>query len=125
MNDRKTPPPPKGSGRSGRKLWNSIMNDLDLDAHEELLLLQAVRCVDRLDLIAEELQNAPQTVENSKGDLVTHPLIVEQRQQSLTLARLQASLRLPSGLVEGGDDLNRPQRRGAARGSYGVRGVVA
>jgi len=123
VSDRKTPAPPRGSGRSGRKLWNSIMNDLELDTHEELLLLQAVRAVDRLDSMAEELENAPLTVTNSKGDEVAHPLLVESRQTSLMLARLMASLRLPSGLVEGGDDLNRPQRRGAARGSYGLRRV--
>ncbi|WP_327105435.1 hypothetical protein [Nonomuraea glycinis] len=101
------------------------MSELDLDTHEELLLLQAIRAVDRLDLMAVELENAPLTVQNSKGDMVAHPLIVESRQQSLTLARLMASLRLPSGLSEGGeDDLDRPQRRGAARGSYGLRSVM-
>lgn len=125
MSERKTAPPPKGSGRSGRKLWTAIMSELDLDTHEELLLLQAIRAVDRLDLMAVELENAPLTVQNSKGDMVAHPLIVESRQQSLTLARLMASLRLPSGLSEGGeDDLDRPQRRGAARGSYGLRSVM-
>ena len=123
MSDRRTPSPPKGSGRSGRKLWLSIMNDLDLDTHEELLLLQAVRAVDRLDLMAAELESAPLTVTNSKGDEVAHPLLIESRQTALMLARLVASLRLPSGLVEGGEDLDRPQRRGAARGSYGLRSV--
>ena len=54
-----------------------------------------------------------------------HPAIVEARQLRIALARLSASLRLPAG--EEGDEpqhLRRPQRRGAARGVYGVRGVA-
>ncbi|MEU4405044.1 hypothetical protein AB0F88_10995 [Streptosporangium sp. NPDC023963] len=123
MDERKVPPVPKGSGPSGRKLWRSIMGDLDLDSHEELVLLQAVRAVDRLDAMAAELENSPLTVTNSKGDEVAHPLLTESRQQSLLLARLVASLRLPNGLQEGETDMDRPQRRGAARGAYNLRRV--
>jgi hypothetical protein len=124
VSDRKPPPAPRGSGPSGRKLWRAVVAELDLDQHEELLLLQAVRAVDRLDLMAAELDGAPLTVRNSKGDEVAHPLLVESRQTSLMLARLVASLRLPSGLsADGGDELDRPQRRGAVRGSYGLRSV--
>jgi len=36
-------------------------------------------------------------------------------------ARLPAALRLPAG--EDGGELSRPQRRGGARGAYGVRAV--
>jgi hypothetical protein len=72
-----------------------------------------------LDRLAEE---ADVTVINARGDQVPHPTLTESRQQSLTLARLLASLRLPSGEEEG-----RPQRRGAVRGTYGPRrlGVIA
>jgi hypothetical protein len=100
-----------------------VVGDLELDPHEELILVQAVRCVDRLDEMAEALKGAPLTVVNAKGDEQPHPLLVESRQQSLLLARLVASLRLPSGLSDDGE-LVRPQRRGAARGSYGIRGAV-
>lgn len=118
------PRPPAGTGPSGRRLWKSILVDLDLelDVHEELLLLQAVRCVDRLDAMHAQLASEPLTVRNAKGDEVAHPLITESRQQSLLLARMLASLRLPSGLQDDGD-LERPQRRGAVRGSYGLRSV--
>jgi hypothetical protein len=123
MDDRKAPPPPKGTGRSGRKLWNAIVGELDLDVHEALILEQMVRCIDRLDAMHAELAASPLTVRNVKGDLVPHPLIVESRQQSILLTRLSASLRLPTGLTESGEVL-RPQRRGASRGSYGIRGAV-
>lgn len=126
MEGPRTPAPPRGTGPGGRKLWRSVLIDLDLelDPHELLLLTQAVRCVDRLDAMHAELVDAPLTVRNSRGDMVAHPLIVESRQQSKLLASLLASLRLPSGLSdEPGGELHRPQRRGAARGAYGLRRV--
>lgn len=111
---------PDGLKVSGVRLWASITDDYDLDVHEQLLLLQACRCADRLDeLAAEALQNDV-TVINTKGDRITHPAIVESRQQALVLSRLLASLRLPSGDE---DEAARPQRRGASRGSYGMRAL--
>lgn len=110
---------PAGLGASGKSLWSSVLDEYELDRHEELVLLQACRCVDRLDELATEAASGPVTVENKRGDLVPHPAITESRQQSLTLARLLASLRLPAG-----EEAGRPQRRGGARGSYGVRGIA-
>ncbi len=117
----KTPRPPKGLAVAGRRLWKSVTQEYELDEHERVLLLLACRTTDRLDDIAEALAGQPLTVDNFRGDPVAHPLLNEQRQQSLTLARLLASLRRPSGDEEAE---NRPQRRGGARGSYGIRGAV-
>lgn len=103
---------------SGRRLWSAVTADYELEVHELLLLEQACRAADQLDRLAEEAAGQPVTVTNVKGDRVTHPAIVESRQQGLALSRLLASLRLPSG-----DESERPQRRGGARGSYGVRSV--
>ena len=108
---------PPGLLAAGRSLWKSVTDEYELDTHEELLLLQASRCADRLDAMAEVLASAPLTVTNHRGDEVVHPLIAESRQQALTLSRLLASMRMPSG------DEARPQRRGAARGAYGIRSV--
>jgi hypothetical protein len=112
---------PDGLAAPGKRLWLSVVNEFQLDTHEELLLLQACRCADRLDAMAKELRSSPLTVENHRGDQVTHPLLTESRQQSIVLTRLLASIRLPSGDEA---DVRRPQRRGASRGSYGIRGVV-
>jgi len=63
-------------------------------------------------------------VTNAKGDPAPHPAIVESRQQSIVLTRLLASLRLPVGDdADLAGNMRRPQRREAARGSYGVRGA--
>lgn len=111
--------PPDGLKGSGTLLWEAVTAEHVLDAHELLLLVQACRCADRLDMLTEDASSSSLTVENSRGDLVTHPSIVEARQQSVLLSRLLASLRLPSG-----EDDGRPQRRGAARGSYGTLKAV-
>ncbi|MFF7973835.1 hypothetical protein [Streptomyces sp. NPDC007905] len=111
-------PVPDGLDESGTRLWESVAGDFELDVHEQLLLLQACRTADLLDRLARRAEAAELTVFNAKGEQVTAPWITEHRQQSLVLARLLASLRMPSGEEDG-----RPQRRGAARGSYGVRSV--
>jgi hypothetical protein len=119
------PTPPKGLQAAGRSLWKAVLGPYELDQHEVLLLKEACRCADRLDRLDVEASNGTVTVTvtNHRGDEVAHPAMVEARQQSLTLSRLLASLRLPSG-DEGDGKLSRPQRRGASRGSYGIKGVV-
>ncbi|MFJ6500869.1 hypothetical protein [Streptomyces virginiae] len=111
-------PTPDGLDESGSRLWDSVAVGFDLDVHEQLLLLQACRTADLLDRLAEAAARGRLTVTNAKGEEVTNPVITEHRQQSLVLARLLASLRMPSG-----EEDERPQRRGGARGSYGVRSV--
>lgn len=112
---------PPGLKTAGRALWRDVLASYDLDVHEELLLLQACRTADRLDRLEVEASAGPVTVTNYRGDQVPNPAITESRQQSITLARLLAALRLPAG--EDGGQLVRPQRRGAPRGVYGVRAV--
>jgi len=114
---------PPGLGTAGKKLWRSLTGEdgFEFEPYEAALLLQACRCADYCDRLADEAAGGTVTVENHRGDQVANPAMVEARQQSITLSRLLASLRLPSGEELGGQ---RPQRRGASRGSYGIRGVV-
>jgi hypothetical protein len=112
--------PESMASSGGQRLWRSVAGDYGPDVHEELLLIEACRCADRLDRLAKDSADAPLVVTNSRGDQVSHPSLVESRQQQITLSRLLASLRLPSG-----EETGRPQRRGASRGSYGIRGAVS
>ncbi|MFD1716720.1 terminase [Georgenia deserti] len=118
MTERKTP---AGLSKAGRKLWHSIADEYEIEEHEALLLVEACRTADRLDALAEAQKDAPLTVVNFKGDPVASPYLVESRLQSQVLAKLIASLRLPTG--DEGEE-KRPQRRGGARGAYGIRGAV-
>lgn len=111
---------PDGLGTSGRALWDAVAGPYELEQHERVVLLQAGRCADYLDQLSALAASEPLTVTNSRGDEVVHPAITEHRQQSITLSRLLASLRVPTG-----DEAERPQRRGASRGFYGVRGTVS
>ena len=109
---------PSGLAKSGRRLWRSIADEYDLEIHEQLLLGEACRVADRLDLLADALKDAPLTTRNARGDEVSNPLLVESRMLGAAFAKLIASLRLPTG-----DEDSRPQRRGGARGAYGLRSV--
>lgn len=113
-------PVPAGLGVSGRRLWRSLADAFELDVHEQLLLIEACRCADRLDRLDAESAAGPVTVQNHRGDQVAHPAMVESRQQAIVLSRLLASLRMPSGEAD-----QRPQRRGAARGTYRARPLSA
>lgn len=117
-----TPPsPPKGLRTSGRRLWREVVDSYELEVHESLLLRQACRCADRLDELATLVESDGVMVDDPRRGLVAHPAAVEHRQQSITMTRLLASLRLPSG----DEDEARPQRRGAARGAYQPRSLRA
>lgn len=120
---KRAPKCPSDFGIAGKRLWRSLHAELEFEEHELALLRGACRTADRLEALAEALEGAPLEVTNVKGDPVANPLLVEQRQQIASLARTLASLRLPTGLTEDGE-LIRPQRRGAARGTYGIRGAV-
>ena len=132
-NGRRRSPAPRGLGNAGKRLWASILDTYSLAVHEELILLEACRTADRLDVLAGVGADAATTVENRFGEQVTAPHLVESRQQAVVLTRLIASLRLPDDAGEdapaaaGGPAVTgdvtplRPQRRGGARGAYGPR----
>ncbi len=114
--------PPTGTKAAGRRLWTSIVEDYDLDEHELALLREAVRTVDLLADLDVLVKREGPIVESPQGTRA-HPAAVEARQQRIVLARVLAALRLPAG--EEGDTQSsaRPQRRGGARGVYGIWAV--
>lgn len=114
---------PRGLGRHGRRLWRSVLDQYELAEHELAVLRIACRSVDRLEDIADALAGEKLVAVNAKGDQIPHPMLVEQRMQGLALTRLLASLRMPEEVTEEGE-LTRPQRRGASRGAYGIRGIA-
>ncbi|WP_051809916.1 hypothetical protein [Actinoplanes subtropicus] len=123
------PLPPGNAGPSGRRLWSDVLGKYELEEHETALLREMVRTVDLLDELAAIVEVEGLMVVDPGGKQRTHPAVVEARQLRIAFARLSASLRLPSGdeSEQAGKSahLRRPQRRGAARGTYGIRGSVA
>lgn len=109
---KRTTTAPKGSSPSARKLWEQVTDRFDLDEHEIGMLREACRTLTDLDALADVIAR-----DGVMGtDDRVHPALVEARQQRITLTRLVASLRLPEDVSLDG----RPQRRGAARGPYGI-----
>jgi hypothetical protein len=106
------PDPPEGAKTTGRELWTEILAAYDLDQHELALLRAMVRTVDELEDLADAVRHDGVIVE---GEI--HPALREARQLRITLARLSAALRLPSGEEDG-----RPQRRVGVRGVYNIGG---
>ena len=108
---------PKRTLSNGEKVAAEIRGRFELDAHEEALLVEVVRTVDQLDVLAGIVADEGSMVDGRFGPRA-HPALVEARQLRITLARLVAALRLPDEDVGA-----RPQRRGT-RGVYGIRGSV-
>jgi hypothetical protein len=108
---------PPGLKAAGRRLWASVTDVYDLEEHEAALLLEACRTKDLLNDLDATIRREGLIVQGEGGPKM-HPAVVESRQQKTSLNQLIASLRLPS------DEGVRPQRRGAARRAYGIRGAV-
>ncbi len=118
----KRPSPPSGTRAAGRRLWDSVLADYDLEEHETALLVEAVRTVDLLAELDAVVRREGAIVESPQGRKA-NPAAVECRQQRIALARLLAALRLPAG--EEGDQAEgrRPQRRVGVRGVHAIRGA--
>ena len=114
------PRPPVGTRAAGRRLWLAVVAEFELAEHELVLLREAVRLTDRLDVLDRTLRRDGLTVEGSKGQPRTHPALTEARGCQLVLARVLAALRMPAG----DEEAARPQRR-TIRGVYGVGGGPA
>jgi hypothetical protein len=100
---------PKELASTGKKLWNRVLKEFELADHEELVLLQACRIADNLDRLQLDLGTGTMLLESSQGSRI-HPAAVEARQQSLALAKIMASLRIPFG-----DEEAVPQKRSGVR----------
>jgi hypothetical protein len=116
------PKVPTGTRAAGRALWDAVLGPYDLEQHELALLIEAVRTVDLLDALDATIRRDGVLHDSPQG-LRAHPAVVEVRQQRIALARLLAALRLPAG-AEGDEQASarQPQRRGAPRGIYSIRG---
>ena len=117
-----TPKAPAGTAAPGRRLWASVTDVYDLDEHELVLLVEAVRTVDLLDVLDAAVRAEGPLLDSPQG-LRAHPAAVEARMQRIALARLLAALRLPAGGEGDQQEGARPARKVGVRGVYAVRSV--
>ncbi|WP_100498323.1 terminase [Geodermatophilus chilensis] len=108
--------PVSGLAPAGRRLWRKVTADYDLAEHERAVLLAACRTADVLERLEAEV---------AAVDLADWPrargLLVEARQQRITLARLIAALRVPYEDDDEAPEARPRLQRRAARGVYGVQ----
>ncbi|MBS4102385.1 hypothetical protein [Tsukamurella paurometabola] len=83
---------PVGLGSAGVQLWDALSDSFTIDGTSFVLVLNACRIADRLEDMATEMIGASLTVENSKGDVISNPLLVEHRMQLATLRQILSSL---------------------------------
>ncbi len=91
---------PRKLDAGGQFLWRGVTADHDLEACQQVLLLQACRAKDYLDQLAPIA---------ATGDLAA---MREERLTALSMSSLLSALRLPDKTTG-----RRPQRHGGARGS--------
>jgi len=112
------PDAPEGGRAAGRRLWSSVVEEFDLEEHELALLREATRTVDLLDEVDATVRRDGAVIVTAEGHPRAHPAAIEARQQRVTLARVLAALRMPSG----DEPASRPQRRVGVRGTYATGG---
>jgi hypothetical protein len=85
---------PHGLGYQGRKLWQSVVSEFDLDAepHKRRILFDAARTADLIDKLEKGMAGEPLTVLGSAQQLTIHPLISELRFARALLSQLLARL---------------------------------
>ena len=105
---------PTGLKSPGKRLWAAVVAEFELAEHEAAQLSEACFVRDRIDQLRRQVVTDGLMIPSSQGARL-HPGVSEIRAQHLTLARLLATLNVPS-LAE--DAL--PPSRGV-RGVYSLR----
>lgn len=110
---------PRGLATGGRALWKAITDDHDLDAVQEVQLLEACRAKDRLDkldlILRTDIPNWAVIAEDREGNLKLQidAALSQANSTANQMKQLLAALRLPDEKTG-----KKPQQRGGARGSY-------
>lgn len=90
----RTPPKPPGIGSRASKLWRALNDEYEFTPPEAALLVEACRCVDRLDQLDDAIREVGPMVAGSTGQPVVNPALTEARGQQAVLHRLIAALQL-------------------------------
>jgi hypothetical protein len=92
---------------AGLLLWRRLHDELEFDAHDEVLAVELCRTVSLCESLHRRLLDEGLVIEGQRGAKV-NPLAAELRQQRIVVARLTASLGSPAEEDEQGS-----KRRGA------------
>jgi len=87
---------PAGLHAAGKRLWDSVVGEYELDPGDLPILAALARTTDELERLTAEVAKAPLTVPGSMGQPVSHPLLSEVRAHRVLQAKLRSELALPS-----------------------------
>lgn len=111
---------PSGLSSGGVQLWRRIADEHDLDALQEVTLLEACRAKDRLDKLDDLLRGDGETwmklvhdTRTEDYELKIDDALGKANSTANLLKQLLAALRLPDEVTG-----KKPQQRGGGRGSY-------
>lgn len=111
---------PPGLSSGGVQLWRRIAEEHDLDALQEVTLLEACRAKDRLDKLDDLLRGDGETwmklvhdTRTEDYELKIDDALGKANSTANLLKQLLAALRLPDEVTG-----KKPQQRGGGRGSY-------
>ena len=89
---------PRGLKRSGKELWDSMIDEgYTFDPAEKVVLVQLCKSVGAMDRIDADLAEMGATVSGSTGQPRPNPLLKEKREQAIVIERLARALALPVG----------------------------
>lgn len=104
---------------AGLALWRKLNDELEFEAHDEVIAVELCRTVSLCEQMQRRLLDEGLVVEGQRGAKV-NPIAAELRQQRILVARLKASLGIPPA---DDDQPAKPKPRGAARGVYTPQAV--
>ncbi|MFD8521016.1 hypothetical protein ACFV2D_13500 [Streptomyces capillispiralis] len=119
-------PAPDGLGERAAALWSGTVDGKVLEAGELVLLEEACRLVDQIDVMQAALEGQGLVVKGSRGQLVASPLIREIRANKLAVSRILRQLMAAAPVEEEGKRLT-PSERGrkaAVLRHYGPRAAT-
>jgi hypothetical protein len=98
----------------GSRLKRDILDRYELDPAEMVLLHHAAELADVAARIDAEVAASPLTATGSMGQMVSHPLLLQQRKHHERLQRELEALRLPAkDELEGASGTSRAAQRAA------------
>ena len=105
----------------GRAFWRWATSTYELERNELVLLRELARTLDRVDELRALVSAQGTTVAGSKGQLVLHPAIAEERMQVAAAARLLGQLELPDAEAPAGAGGSKIYSLASIRGSCAAR----
>ena len=91
MSKQKSARAPSHLGSAGRRLWQTIVSDFEIDRAGQEILMRACEAADRAESAREAIEREGMTAPDRFGQVKPHPLLaIERDSRAAVLAGLKA-----------------------------------